>query len=220
MKGKMIVKIIVDIFMTVALLLLMAYSMIGEKAHEWIGAIMFLLFVVHHILNSFWSRNILKGKYNIRRIVQSLIVVLIFFCMAGSMISGIIISRYVFSFLNITSGASWARSVHMLCAYWGFVLMSIHLGFHWNMVIAMMGKITKGRKAWKIAARTMAFVVAIYGIIAFIKRDIGNYMTLNNQFVFFDFTEPVIYFILDYLAVMGLFVAIGHYLAKIMVKKA
>lgn len=37
--------------MTVALLLLMAYGLVGEAAHEWIGMGMFALFVAHHILN-------------------------------------------------------------------------------------------------------------------------------------------------------------------------
>ena len=87
MKNKMIAKICIDIAMTIALILLMAYQLIGEEAHEWIGIIMFLLFVLHHILNIAWSRNIFKGKYNIRRIVQTLLVVLILLCMFGSMIS-------------------------------------------------------------------------------------------------------------------------------------
>ncbi len=39
-------------------------------------------------------------------------------------------------------------------------------------------------------------------------------MFLRNQFVFFDFEEPLIFFFGDYLAVMGLFVFIGHYLAR------
>lgn len=25
------------------------------------------------------------------------------------------------------------ENVHMICAYWGFVMMALHLGFHWNM---------------------------------------------------------------------------------------
>ena len=45
-------------------------------------------------------------------------------------------------------------------------------------------------------------------------RDIGLYMTLQNQFVFFDFEEPLVFFILDYLAVMGPFVWAGYYMAE------
>ena len=37
-------------------------------------------------------------------------------------------------------------------------------------------------------------------------------------FVFFDFEEPLILFLLDYIASMGLFVAVGHYLSEILKK--
>ena len=43
-------------------------------------------------------------------------------------------------------------------------------------------------------------------------------MSLQNPFVFFDFEEPLIFFFLDYLAVMGLLVWAGHYLAKLVRK--
>ena len=132
MRTRMMVKTGVDIAMTVALLLLMAYQLIGENAHEWIGILMFLLFVVHHLLNGAWSKNLLRGKYNARRICQTALVFLILLCMLGSMVSGIVISRYVFAFLPKHGGYELAGRLHMLCAYWGFVLMSLHLGLHWN----------------------------------------------------------------------------------------
>lgn len=59
MKPKMIMKIVVDIAMTIALLLLMTYELIGQAAHEWVGIGMFALFVLHHILNGKWSKNLL-----------------------------------------------------------------------------------------------------------------------------------------------------------------
>ena len=54
MKPKMIVKLCADVLMTVALLFLMGYQFWGESAHEWIGAGMFVLFILHHILNLNW----------------------------------------------------------------------------------------------------------------------------------------------------------------------
>ena len=43
---------------------------------------------------------------------------------------------------------------------------------------------------------------------------------ISNQvhFVFFDYEEPVIFFILDYMAAMGLFVWIGYYLSRGLIK--
>ena len=215
MKRKQILKIIVDILMTVILLLLMARSLVGEAAHEWLGISMFGLFILHHILNSRWSRNLFKGKYTPFRLLQTALVVLVLISMLGSMVSGIMLSEHAFTFLPVMGGSSWARTVHMLCAYWGFVLMSLHLGLHWNTMISMAKRMVKKSsftRTW--IPRTIAVLIAGYGIFAFFKRDIGDYMLLRTMFVFFDFSEPLILVVLDYIAVMGLFIFIGHYLSK------
>lgn len=215
MKPKQIIKIVTDVLMTIILLLLMAYSLVGEAAHEWLGIGMFGLFILHHILNSKWSKNIIKGKYTPYRILQTALVASALVSMLGSMVSGIVISRHAFSFLPITGGQSWARTLHMLSAYWGFAFISLHLGLHWNTIMAMTKKIFKKQSAvrsWIV--RIIGFLIAGYGIYAFIKRDIGSYMLLKTQFVFFDFDEPMIFFLIDYIAVMVLFVFIGYYLSE------
>ena len=143
MKPKQIIKIVIDILMTAVLLLLMAYSLVGEAAHEWLGIGMFVLFILHHILNSKWSQNLFKGKYTPFRILQTVLVVLALSSMLGSMISGIVLSRHALDFLPVTGGQSWARTLHMLCAYWGFVVISLHLGLHWSMMMGMTSRLWK-----------------------------------------------------------------------------
>lgn len=212
MKPKMILKLAVDVGMTAALLLLMAYELIGQAAHEWIGIGMFVLFIFHHILNGSWSRNILKGKYNPMRIVQTVTIILVLCAMIGSMISGVILSRHALSFLPIKGGRAFARKLHMVSAYWGFVLMSVHLGFHWSMIVGIAKKhFHKSSRVLKWGGHLLALAIAAYGLYAFGHREIGSYMLLRNQFVFFDFEEPLVYFYLDYIAVMGLFIWIGNY---------
>ena len=205
--------------MTIALLLLMTYELIGQAAHEWIGIGMFALFVLHHILNGKWSKNLLKGKYTALRVMQTALVVLVLLSMLGSMVSGVILSRHALSFLPISGGRSFARSLHMISAYWGFVFMSLHLGFHWSMMMGMAKKLVKKpSEIRKWTLRAIAVLIAGYGVYAFIKRDIGSYMLLRNQFVFFDFEEPLILFLLDYMAAMGLFATISHYLSELLKK--
>lgn len=210
MKNTVKVKTAIDAAMSLAMLLLMAYGLIGEKAHEWIGIAMFALFVTHHILNHRWICNAAKGRYTPLRIVQTVTAALILACMLGSMISGIIISRYVFDFLKISETPT-AVKVHTLCAYWGFVLMSFHLGLHWNMFVSMAQKHLGTSKLRANITRAVGILIAGYGIYAFICRDIGIYLFLRSHFVFFDFSEPVIFFLLDHLAVMGLFAAVGYW---------
>lgn len=215
MKPKQALKIIVDMAMTVLLLLLMTYERVGQAAHEWIGIGMFVLFVLHHILNGKWCKALLKGKYTVLRVLQTTLAAAVLFCMLGSMVSGMMLSRYAFVFLPINSGHSIARMLHMLSAYWGFVFMSLHLGFHWGMMMGIAKKPFKRFKRplviRKWILRTAAILIAGYGIYAFIRRDIGSYMLLRSLFVFFDFEEPILLFMLDYIAVMGLFVTISYY---------
>lgn len=216
-KPKMMIKIAVDLCMTVALLFLMTYELIGQATHEWLGITMFLLFILHHILNRKWIQNIFKGHYTASRILQTAFVIGVLLTMVGSMISGIILSQTVFSFLQIHEGSFLARNVHMVCAYGGYILMSVHLGFHWGMMIGIVKKhFQKQQKKTVWGFRLIALLLAGYGVFAFFKRDIGNYMVLKHHFVFFDFEEPFIFFFMDYIAVMVLFIFIGHYLVLLL----
>ena len=212
MTPKMIVKTGVDIGMTVALMFLMTYEMIGQALHEWLGIGMFLLFVIHHVLNRRWFGVLLKGKYTPFRIWQTVLVVSVLLSMIGSMVSGVIISRSVLSFLPIHGGSSFGRNLHMMSAYWGVVLMSLHLGDHWNMIMGIVRKLIKSPidiYIWILRAVTV--LIAGYGVYAFIHRKIGRYMLMMDHFVFFDIDEPLVFFMVDYAAVMALFVFFGHY---------
>lgn len=217
MKPKMITKLTVDAAMTVALLLLMAYELIGKAAHEWIGMAMFALFVLHHILNGKWTKNLIKGRYTPLRTLQAALAALLLLCMLSSMVSGMVLSEYALAFLNIRQGQSWARTLHMLSSYWGFVLMALHLGLHWGMMLQMAKKrLGPGSPKGKWLLRLAAVAIAIYGLFTFVHREIGSYMFLKSEFVFFNFEEPLIFFFLDYLAVTGTFVWIAHYLTKLL----
>lgn len=217
MKRKTILKIAVDIGMTVMLLLLMTYELIGAATHEWLGIGIFGLFVVHHILNRKWIRCVFKGKYALFRIWQTILVIGILLTMVGSMYSGVILSEHALSFLPIKGGWAFARSLHMVCAYWGFILMSLHLGLHWGMMVGMAKRFIKETPiVGKYLFRVIALLAAGYGAYAFIQREIGRYMFLKNHFAFFNFEEPLVFFLVDYMAVMWCFVWISHYLSKVL----
>ena len=214
MKPILKIKIAVDAAMSVSMLLLMAYGLVGEAAHEWIGMGMFALSVAHHILNHRWIQAVPRGRYTPLRVVQTALAGLIFLCMVGSMISGIVLSRHVFAFLPRHGGYELAGKLHILCAFWGFVLMSLHLGMHWNMVLTMMRKHLTPFKPRTWCLRLLAYLWAAYGAVAFVRRDVWRYLLLKSHFVFFDYTEPLVRFLLDYLAVMSLFVLAGYWLAR------
>ena len=144
MKPKAKLKIAVDLLMTAGLLFLMGYQFWGDLAHEWAGAGMFLLFLLHHVLNGHWHQAIFRGRYTPVRVLHLVIDLAVFLAMAGLMVSGVILSSYVFASLPIRGRMGFARLLHMVSVYWGFVGMALHLGLHWGMFQGM------GRKALKL----------------------------------------------------------------------
>lgn len=123
-------------------------------------------------------------------------------------ISGIILSQKVFSFLPIDGNLRYGRALHMLGSYWGYVLTSIHLGFH---ILPLLNKHKKALLFIKI--------ISIYGIYAFIKRGFPVYMFLRSEFVFFDYNENPLLFYFDYLSIMILWVLIAYEYLMILKKR-
>lgn len=212
--AKPIIKRVVDLLMTAALLLLMSYSLIGEAAHEWIGMGMFLLFTAHLILNRKWVGSLGRGRWPAYRMIQTALVVLCFLTMVGLMISGIILSNYIFVGLRIRGWSALARQAHLLCSYWGFLLMSLHLGLHWSMVLTAARRFSKAQ--WFRWLGWLGWLTAAYGVYALWKRGLPEYLFLRTHFVFFDYEEPVLFFFADYLAIMGLFIFCGYYGSRLL----
>ena len=123
------------------------------------------------------------------RILQTVIVILLALTMIGSMVSGILLSNYIFRFVRIKGVANLARSIHILCAYWGFLFMAVHLGLHWNMMLRILEKVFP-----------MKGVAKIPGLLI-----------LKSHFVFFGPQESLGLFLPDYIAMMGMIVFVTYY---------
>ena len=149
--------------------------------------------------------------------MQTVLAVLVLQTMFGSMVSGIIMSRYAFSFLNIYGGMSLARRVHMICAYWGFLFLSAHLGLHWSMIMGMVRKVAAVKEPSVMRAvilRVLVLLITGNGVYAFFKNQIADYLLLKSQFVFFDFSQPPMQFLVEYLSMMCMFAALSYYLSR------
>ena len=215
MSIKQKIKMCIDLAMTVALPILMCYSLVGETAHEIIGIAMFCLFIAHHILNIGWIKGLFKGKYTFQRAVGTAVNALVFLCMLGLMYSSIVISKHIFTFVNL-GGTMTARTFHMLCAYWGLVLMSIHLGMH----VEQMIKRIKLKSSKPLAALHIIFaILAVIGIYAFITLKFTDYMFGRVQFVFIDNSASVMITIPQYFCAMVLFTEVGYWVNKAVIKR-
>lgn len=109
-----------------------------------------------------------------------------------------------------------ARQVHMDCSFWGFVCMSPHLGLRWTMMLNAVRRFSVTRTR---GFRIPGGLIAAYGVYAFWKRGFPNYLLLRTHFLFLDNEEPILFFFLDYLAIMGLFVFCAHYGGRLLIHK-
>lgn len=207
--------------MTAALYACMAYMLVGEEAHEWIGSGLALLFILHNALNRKWYAALLTGRYTPLRAFQAAVNLLCLASMAAAAVSGAAMSRYLYDIPFLSGGASLARTVHMLAAYWGYCFVSLHLGLHWSMMLGMMKNAAAPQRAprWITPLlRTAGAAAALLGAHALMRHSLLDYMFLRNQFVFFDTERPLCLFFLDYAAIMALWAWLAHYARLALIK--
>lgn len=234
-------RMFIDITMTVLSIILMGGNFLfpAEIVHEILGVALFVLCAIHIILNRRWYGTIFKGKYNPCRIMQTVINCCILICTIFLMISGIILSKQLFTFLNIQSGLGFARIAHLLSSHWYYLLMSLHIGLHLGVITNKMRhpapinchpelisgsstnempKQVRHDKLRKIIPRIILALVCAYGLYAFIARGVWKYLILKQQFFFFDLERGYILFAMDYISIIMLFATISHFIAKLLKK--
>ena len=209
---KKTVKTILDILMTAALPVLMAYSLVGEALHEIVGTSMLVLFITHHILNRRSTAAMFKGRQTAVRIVNTALNVILFAVMILLPVSGIVMSKHLYTFLPTSGLSAIARTAHLLLSYWGFVLMSLHLGLHADIWLNRL----KRKKTAFITLSVIFTLIAAYGAFAFIANHLYEYMFLKTRFVFFDFDKPLILTFAEYLSMIVLFAWIGYWAKELL----
>ena len=197
----------IDITMTILSIILMGGNFLfpAEIVHEILGVGLFVLWGVHIALNRRWYSAIFRGKYNPYRVMQTVINCCILLCTIFLMISGIILSNHLFTFLNIQSGLGFARIAHLLSSHWYYLFMSLHIGLH-------MGRLFQNVAA-KILPRIFIALTSLYGLYAFIARGVWKYLVLKQQFFFFDLERGYIFFAMDYISIIILFAVVSRVVA-------
>ena len=216
MTNKQKIKIAVDLVMTITLLLLMLFQITGQQVHEYLGIMMLCLFLEHNFLNRKWYRHLFIGKYKFYRLVQTILNICILITMLGLGYSGMVMAQYVP--FSISESISLARRLHLACSYWGFVLMSVHLGMHLRQMMNMFKKYIHLKTNVLKIIKLMIVIICLYGIYCFIQNNMMSYMFLINEFVFFDFEKNTFIVLLEYLSVMELWVNIGYFITRMILK--
>ena len=190
----------------------MAYHLIGDSLHGWIGMILFVLIILHNVIDRRWYSGLCKGKYTPARFFHTTVNLLLLASSVGLAASAVFLSTSLSTFFHLKA-AMIGRRMHMVFTIWSFVLMSVHVGLHWNMVICAVKKRMRTPKhLYQAAARIAVLLVAVYGLYAFIARKLPQRMFLLNEYVFFDYGEFILFCIIDYVSVLCLFACFAYYI--------
>lgn len=205
-----ITKICVDSAMYVLFCLLMEQHLLPSVSHEWIGLSLFLLFVLHTAFNFRWYLALFKGKYTAFRIVQTALNLLLLIFMIGCIISSLILSKNVFSWMHIPS-SQFGRGLHLLSTAWAFVLSSLHLGWHFRFLSEKYH--SKAKRSVLFALKFLLLAFAVYGLVVFVQRSFYEELFLLTLFKQYEYdVSPVLYLVKT--SAMSMFFALIGYLIR------
>ena len=203
------IKRIIDIMMSTLLMCLMAFQVTGERAHEWIGIAMVILVITHQVLNRKWYTALFKGKYNLYRLLNTIVDILLIISFLLTAISGMSMSNhavpFMYSFINVNN----ARVMHLAFSYWSFILMGLHIGVHISIMTSKMPKTIK------LILSILMTVVAGYGLYLFINSGIRNYILFKTHFAFLDYEKSAVVVFLENLSMLSFFSFIAHNVVKL-----
>lgn len=169
---------------------LMRITITGMLWHEILGIAVFVVFILHKLLNLNWikaiSKNIFSGKLNTKTKVTFFVDFLMLIATIFTAISGIGISKNVLIQFEFNDMQLWTI-IHYISAYSLFALISIHLGMHLKAIISSIkkGLNIKNENGVSVIGRYIAIFFAIIGLIAYISDkklvEIYDFFVNNNN---------------------------------------
>ncbi len=179
----------------------LSFSRTESLLHEWCGIILFVCIVFHLVLNRKWFRRLFKGRYSANRTAIAAADILLILLIVLIAVSSLVISGYVFSFLDL-SGAAWGRRIHYVCTAWIFLLGGIHFGMH----------LKTGKR------KPILYIAGAAGIAAFVICRFYERLFLLTEFAYMPNVPQWIVYLLHTL-MFAAFVVLGNELSRLIKRK-
>ncbi|MQB07527.1 DUF4405 domain-containing protein [Agrobacterium tumefaciens] len=201
-------------FLAVALVIAcLAYWWLDNLSHELFGTALFVLVIVHNVFNRRWYGSVTKRKVDATRIVNLVTIFCLAIGMTVMLVTSLLVSRDVFPFTAL-SGAFAVREIHMFAGYWVLLIIAIHLGTRWGVVMKTIQstlRLASPSTLRTMVLRAMALAIAIWGVKSSFEMAFGTKLMLNYSLDMWDFSENTVGFFIGYASIVGLYAAITHY---------
>lgn len=196
----------------------LSYWWLGNVAHEIAGTAMFLLLIAHNVFNRRWYGNLPRTRREPRSIFNIAITAGLLLVMLALLATSILISNALAPFLPPWGGFT-VRQIHTLAAYWVLVILAVHLGMRWPMLMgvarAAFGIRRNSRlRSWVL--RALTGVVAAYGVWSCLVLGLGMKLTMQMSLDWWNFEESVAGFFIHIGAIAGLIISATYYGMKLL----
>ncbi|MER8825187.1 DUF4405 domain-containing protein [Mesorhizobium sp. M0938] len=127
---------------------------------------MFLLLIVHNLFNRRWYGTIPKARREARGLFNIVVTFLLMLAMLALLVTSVSISNALSGVMSAYGGFT-VRQIHTLAAYWVLLIVSVHLGLRWPMLMGVARKLTgisQPNAIRTLLLRVMAVAVAIHGV--------------------------------------------------------
>lgn len=219
MIGVLSLRVALDFAAVALIIACLAYWWLDNLSHELFGTALFALVIIHNVFNRRWFKTIGKRQRDPLRLFNLATIVCLATGMTIMLATSLLISRDLFSFASL-KGAFAVREIHMFAAYWVLLILAIHLGTRWRVVMNIVGgpfaALQKGR-AGRVVMRLASMVIAVAGVRASFDMGFGTKLLLTYSLDMWDFSESTLGFFVNYALIVGLWVVVTHY-AGLLVK--
>jgi hypothetical protein len=199
------------------LLLGLAYWWLGNLVHEIAGTAMFLLLIAHNLFNRRWWGGVPRARREARSLFNIGVTLALLMVMLTLLVTSVLISNALATILPPWGGFT-VRQIHTLAAYWVLVIVAIHLGLRWPMLMGVMRNlfgINKPNALRTFVLRMIALSVALHGVWSFAVLGLGGKLSMRMTLDWWNFEEAVAGFFVHCAAVAGLVMVITYYGLKL-----
>ena len=217
MKPFFLVRLVLDFVAAGLLLAALAYNLMGNLVHEIIGTAMLVLLLGHNLFNRRWYGTVLKGRPEPRQLITKGVNLSLLVSMLALLVTSVIISQAVFSVLPLSSSVG-ARQIHTMVGYLALLIVAVHLGLHWTMIMGVVRrllKVTEENCLRTIMLRILAAGVAVFGVQSLIVVNVSAKLLMQLSMEFWDFQSATMAFFVHHAAIIGLGAVIGHYALQV-----
>lgn len=207
-----LLRLVLDGLAAGLLLFAFAYFWQGNASHEWAGIGMFALLVLHGLFHRRWfaalghAPRARRGRFNIA------LTLVLLAGMVALLGSSLVISETLFANLRLDDDFT-ARRIHAGIAYWLLIIVAIHLGLRWPLLMGVARKlcgITKPNAARALVLRVIAVAIALQGVSSVLALNLRTRLLFQMSLDWWNFEASVAGFFFHCMAIAGLCIFFTH----------